>query len=69
MAKMNDYMAGRQDGLQLALTIVEKNGVDGLRDEIEFRNATQIHTMLDRKSRRTAPPNRNRQRKNWKKKR
>lgn len=56
MAKMNDYMAGRQDGLQLALTIVEKNGVDGLRDEIEFRNATQIHTMLDRKSRRTAPP-------------
>ena len=50
MAKMNDYMAGRQDGLQLAFTIVEKNGVDGLRDEIEFRNATQIHTMLDRKS-------------------
>ena len=26
MAKMNDYMAGRQDGLQLALTIVEKDG-------------------------------------------
>lgn len=50
MAKMNDYMAGRQDGLQLALTIVEKNGVDGLRDEIEFRNATKIHTLLDRKS-------------------
>ena len=50
MAKMNDYMAGRQDGLQLALTIVEKDGIDGLRDEIKFRNATQIHTMLDRKS-------------------
>lgn len=50
MAKINDYMAGRQDGLQLALTIVEKNGVDGLRDEIEFRNATKIHTPLDRKS-------------------
>lgn len=50
MAKINDYMAGRQDGLQLALTIVEKNGVDGLRDEIEFRNATKIHTLLDRKS-------------------
>ena len=47
---MNDYMAGRQDGLQLALTIVEKDGIDGLRDEIKFRNATQIHTMLDRKS-------------------
>ena len=50
MAKMNDYMAGRQDGLQLALTIVEKNGVDGLRDEIEFRNATKIHTLLDRRA-------------------
>lgn len=32
------------------VTIVEKNGVDGLRDEIEFRNATKIHTLLDRKS-------------------
>lgn len=47
MAKMNDYMAGRQDGLQLALTIVEKNGVDGLRDEIEFRNATKIHKVKE----------------------
>lgn len=50
MAKVNDYMAGREDGLQLALTIVEKRGIDGLKDEIKFRNATQIHTMLDKKS-------------------
>ena len=35
---------------ELGVTIVEKNGVDGLRDEIEFRNATKIHTLLDRKS-------------------
>lgn len=50
MAKVNDYMAGREDGLQLALTIVENRGIDGLKDEIKFRNATQIHTMLDKKS-------------------
>lgn len=50
MSKVNDYMAGREDGLQLALSIVEKRGIDGLIDEIRFRNATQIHTMLDRKS-------------------
>lgn len=43
-------IAGREDGLQLALNIVKKKGVKGLEDEIRFRNATQIHTMLDRKS-------------------
>ena len=50
MAKIDNYIAGREDGLQLALNIVKKKGVKGLEDEIRFRNATQIHTMLDRKS-------------------
>ena len=50
MAKINDYIAGREDGLQLALNIVKKRGVTGLEDEIRFRNATKIHTMLDKKS-------------------
>jgi hypothetical protein len=50
MAKVDNYIAGREDGLQLALNIAKKKGVKGLEDEIRFRNATQIHTMLDRKS-------------------
>ena len=50
MAKIDNYIAGREDGLQLALNIVKKKGVKGLEDEIRFRNATQIHTMLDKKS-------------------
>lgn len=50
MAKIDNYIAGREDGLQLALNIVKKKGAKGLEDEIRFRNATQIHTMLDRKS-------------------
>ena len=50
MAKINDYIAGREDGLQLALNIIKKRGVKGLEDEIRFRNATKIHTLLDKKS-------------------
>lgn len=50
MAKIDNYIAGREDGLQLALNIVKKKGVKGLEDEIRFRNATQIHTLLDKKS-------------------
>ena len=50
MAKVDNYIADREDGLQLALNIVKKKGVKGLEDEIKFRNATQIHTLLDKKS-------------------
>lgn len=50
MAKIDNYIAGREDGLQLALNIVKKKGVKGLEDEIKFRNATKIHTLLDKKS-------------------
>lgn len=50
MAKVDNYIAGREDGLQLALNIVKKKGVKGLEDEIRFRNATKIHTLLDKKS-------------------
>ena len=38
MAKMNEYMAGREDGLQLALSIVKERGIEGLEEEIRFRN-------------------------------
>ena len=50
MAKIDNYIAGREGGLQLALNIVKKKGVKGLEDEIRFRNATKIHTLLDKKS-------------------
>ena len=49
MAKIDNYIVGREDGLQLALNIVKKKGVKGLEDEIKFRNATKIHTLLDKK--------------------
>ena len=50
MAKLNEYIAGREDGLQLAYSIVKNRGIEGLEEEIRFRNATQLHTMLDHKS-------------------
>lgn len=50
MAKIDDYIAGREDGLALALRIVEKSGIDGLRKEIRYRHITGIHTSLDRKA-------------------
>lgn len=49
MAKVDGYMAGREDGLQLALSIVRERGIEGLEEEIRFRNITGIHTMLAKK--------------------
>lgn len=49
MAKVDGYMAGREDGLQLALSIVKERGIEGLEEEIRFRNVTGIHTMLAKK--------------------
>lgn len=46
MNKMREYERGREDGLLLALRIVEKDGIEGLRKEIRFRGATGIHTSL-----------------------
>lgn len=49
MGKIDEYASGRNDGLQLALKIVEEDGVDALRKEIEFRGARGINTALSRK--------------------
>ena len=49
MSKLNGYMAGRADGLALALTIVKERGIEGLEEEIRFRNITGIHTMMAKK--------------------
>lgn len=46
---MSDYMAGRDDGLLLALKIVKEDGVEALEKEIHFRNLTGVHTALAKK--------------------
>ena len=47
--KLNEYMAGREDGLLMALDIVKKGGVEALEKEIRFRNVTGIRTALAKK--------------------
>jgi hypothetical protein len=46
MGKLEGYMSGREDGLKLALDIVRERGVEGLEEEIRFRNITGLHTSL-----------------------
>ena len=33
-----DYITGRMDGLKLALRIADRDGIDGIRKEIAYRN-------------------------------
>ena len=40
MGKVDDYTAGRSQGLILAREIVKKDGIEGLEKEIQFRNIT-----------------------------
>lgn len=49
MSNLKDYDRGRNDGLAMALRIVEKDGIEGLRREIKFRGVTGIHTTLAKK--------------------
>lgn len=49
MAKRNDYITGREDGLLMALEIVKNEGVEALEKEIKFRNVTGIRTALAKK--------------------
>ncbi len=46
---LKDYNAGRNDGLAMALTIAERDGLAALRDEIHFRGVTNIHTSIAKK--------------------
>lgn len=46
---LKDYNAGRNDGLAMALTIAERDGVAALREEIRFRGVTNIHTSIAKK--------------------
>lgn len=49
MSNLKDYNRGRNDGLAMALRIVESDGIEGLRREIKFRGVTGIHTTLAKK--------------------
>ena len=49
MSNLKDYARGRNDGLAMALRIVEEDGIEGLRKEIKFRGVTGIHTALAKK--------------------
>lgn len=49
MARVSDYMSGMEDGLFLALSTVKECGIEGLEEEIRFRNITGIHTALAKK--------------------
>lgn len=46
---LKDYNAGRNDGLAMALTIAERDGIPALREEIRFRGVTNIHTSIAKK--------------------
>ena len=46
MNKMREYERGREDGLDLALRIVQQGGLEALEKECRFRNITGIHTSL-----------------------
>ena len=46
---LKDYNAVRNDGLAMALTIAERDGLAALRDEIHFRGVTNIHTSIAKK--------------------
>lgn len=49
MGKQSEYQRGREDGLDFALRIVRQDGLQGLEDEVKFRNITGISTSLAKK--------------------
>ena len=49
MSNLKDYQRGRDDGLDLALRIVKKDGIEALQDEVRFRGITGINSGLTQK--------------------
>lgn len=41
-----DYITGRMDGLKLALRIADRDGIEGIRKEIAYRNNGGVNTRL-----------------------
>lgn len=46
MAKVNELMEGRNQGLVLALKIVKEQGIEALEEEIKYRNITGVSMKL-----------------------
>lgn len=42
MAKLDQYMQGRTEGMEFALRLVKDKGIEGLEKEIRFRNRSGI---------------------------
>lgn len=44
--KIDDYMRGRNEGMQFALRIAKEKGIEGLEYECKFRQATNLPTAI-----------------------
>ena len=49
MAKRNDYITGREDGLLMALEIVKNEGVEALEKEIKIQECHRNPYRLSKK--------------------
>lgn len=49
MSNINDLMAGRNQGLVMALKVVKDNGIEALEKEIKYRNLIGVSLNIPRK--------------------
>lgn len=48
MAKVDDYMRGRTEGMEFALRLAKDKGIGELEEEVKFRNRTGISLNVTR---------------------
>lgn len=48
MAKVNKEEQARREGMAYALKVAKEKGIDGLEEELKFRNATHIPVAVSR---------------------
>ena len=52
--KMNDYLRGRNEGMQFALRIAKERGIEALENEAKFRQVTNLPSDIKMESARKA---------------
>ena len=52
--KMNDYLRGRNEGMQFALRIAKERGIEALEKEAKFRQVTNLPSDVKMESARKA---------------
>lgn len=52
--KMNDYLRGRNEGMQFALRIAKEGGIEALENEAKFRQVTNLPSDIKMESARKA---------------